>query len=67
MNAGPLLSQLPCGEGGCALKRSFPWLHSVDAATAMVTGMSISSLQKEKAVAFLWDHRVDWKGDWEKG
>lgn len=61
MKAGCLLSQLPWGEGGCALKRSFPWLHSVDAATAVVTGMPASSLQKEKAVAFLWDQRADWE------
>lgn len=63
MDAGYLLSQLSCGEGGCTLKRSFPWLHSMDAATAMVTGMSTSSLQKEKAIAFLWHHRVVLKGD----
>lgn len=28
MNASPLLSQLPRGEGGCTLERNFPWLHS---------------------------------------
>lgn len=56
-SAGPLLSQLPWGEGRYTLKRR--WLHSVGAATAVVMGMPASSLQKEKSAAFLWEHRVD--------
>lgn len=38
----------------------------MDASTAMVMGLPTSSPQKEKAVAFLWDQRVDGKCDWER-